>query len=113
MCVPTSSPHRDFVLYLSKDGDSVEILNEGREKTGRIPEQQEAAACNTQDKVLAFLEKHQTNDTFLFYHYNHPYFPEHGSFFRMTPYHACSPEAQIKFLKSLILPKPFKVSVPM
>lgn len=95
-----------FVLHLSANGDSVEIVNHGMDKKATIPEQLDAPACKTREQVLAFLKKIKTKEL-VFYHDHNLSYPGHARrSFLCNPFrHPCSLEKQIRFVETLISEK--------
>lgn len=90
----------DFTLYLSSEGDTVEI----KSGSATIPEQQKAASCKTHAEVLAFLEELKASPPrhLTFYHrHNNAYQAHFGGVKGVA--HPCSLEKQIEFVKYKIL----------
>jgi hypothetical protein len=92
-----TSPAR-FTLYLSKEGDSVEIKN--LNDTSTIPEQLEAASCKTHSQVLSFLEKINTSEAknnLEFWHKENPAYLVHYQGKGVA--HPCAIDQQIEFVR--------------
>lgn len=90
----------NFTLYLSSEGDSVEIKN--FQDTSTIPEQLEAISCKTHKQVLAFLEKinsSETKDLLSFYHVHNTSYEAHHGTSPKGKAHLCSLDKQISFVQ--------------
>jgi hypothetical protein len=96
-----ASPLNHFTLYLSKEGNSVEIKNFNQDGA-TIPEQVEALACRTHQEVLAFLERLSHSDTrnqLNFYHHHNTSYDGHMGTWPKGVAHPCTLESQIDFVR--------------
>jgi hypothetical protein len=91
----------NFTLYLSSEGDSVEIKN--FEKDGAtLPEQQKALACKTHEQVLAFLEtlrNVEVRKQINFFHIHNTSYIGHLGTWPKGAAHPCDLETQIDFVR--------------
>lgn len=89
------------ILYLSQEGDSMEITN----LLGHnLPEKNLIAAYNTHELVLKFLKTLQ-GDEYQFHHYDNSSYERHKGTFPKGVAHPCTLEDQIKFVEFKILEK--------
>ncbi len=94
----------EYTLYLSKEGDEVEIKN--YLATSPLAEQTEAAACKTHAQVLEFLNKLKLSDIknkISFYHYNNTCYQHHIGTDAKANAHKCELEKLISFVTYKIL----------
>jgi hypothetical protein len=99
---PVTSPK--LALYLSQQGDSVEIKNFYDKNASTLPVQVEAAKCKTQEQVLEFLKglqesKMKNNMTF---HHTSFMFGDKKHCSTVRPNHTCDLAEQILFVSSRI-----------
>lgn len=90
-----------FTLYLSSEGDAVEIKHFG-DGNPTIPEQLEAQACRTHEAVLAFLEKINNSalrDSLRFWHHHNPRYDGHLGTYPKGVAHECLLDQQISFVR--------------
>ncbi len=95
--------HNKFTLYLSAEGDSVEIKSFRDSAT--IPEQVRATTCRTHEQVLAFLEEIRDSEVrgqLNFYHNHNTSYDGHMGTWPKGAAHPCSLEKQIDFVRYLI-----------
>lgn len=104
----------NFTLYLSAEGDSIEIKNFKDGVT--IPEQMKASACKTHEQVLAFLLKlkdSRARDSLSFYHQHNTCYHAHRGTWPIGMAHQCSLEKQIDFVSYKIAEKHHGIRTPM
>lgn len=107
MSIPNDSTH--FVLYLSKEGDSVRISEAPHQEhvCRRSKFAGEAASCKTHKQVLDFLEKLASpegkNSSLQFYHVNNAAYEKHSGAWSKIEAHECSLDQQISFVKYKIM----------
>ncbi len=95
------NPSSHLGLYLSKEGDRLEIVDVLRSGIV-IPEQKDALACKTHASVLELLQKLKNSpnkDLLRFYHHDNPYYARHVSSSLEGFAHPCSLEVQISFVQ--------------
>jgi hypothetical protein len=102
----TVSISASYNLYLSEEGDSIEISHFWNKII--IPEALEADSCKTHEHVLAFLNKIRNSDVknkFIFCHKNNIRYEGHTDPDPDTFAHSCSLDKLISFVSQKILEK--------
>ena len=95
------TPLKNYTLFLSSEGDSVEIAHSDHD-AAPLPEQAQALACKTHEQVLAFLEmlmNSETRNHLNFYHVDNTSYDAHMGAWPKGAAHACSLETQIDFVR--------------
>jgi hypothetical protein len=96
----------DYTLYLSKEGDSIEIKKFIAAEDQEFPLTALALACKTHEKVLTFLELLRDSEdqySLDFWHLNNDAYADHKREGKKT--HFCSLKNQIAFVKYKIAEK--------
>lgn len=93
-----------FTLYLSSEGDSVQITDSEKDDETN-PEQMQALACKTHKQVLDFLEQlrdSKNTSDFTFLHYQNTKYSEHTGHDVQDMTHSCPLEKLIDFVRDKI-----------
>lgn len=90
-------------VYLSKEGDSIEIVGDHiADMTPILREQWAASSCKTHAQVLAFLERmahSESTNAFTFYHEHNPSYTDHCGTWPKGGVHLCPIDQQISFVR--------------